>query len=114
MPASRPKQRHSQTPQTILPNIPNLIFLQAGAGRPCRYNEYAFRGDLGAHGATRQKLSVRSFCKLREPLQARRLHRRVEGCTSWRTGGQVFADTLEQHIANVEKWFAFRRKRGEM
>jgi UPF0755 protein len=30
------------------------------------------------------------------------------------TGGHVFADTLEQHNANVEKWFAIRRQRGEM
>ena len=30
------------------------------------------------------------------------------------TGGHVFADTFEQHRANVEKWFAIRRARGEM
>lgn len=30
------------------------------------------------------------------------------------TGGHVFADTLDQHNANVEKWFAIRRQRGEM
>ncbi len=30
------------------------------------------------------------------------------------TGGHAFADTLEQHNANVEKWFAIRRARGEM
>jgi UPF0755 protein len=30
------------------------------------------------------------------------------------TGGHVFADTLEQHNANVQKWFALRRSRGEM
>jgi UPF0755 protein len=29
-------------------------------------------------------------------------------------GGHVFAETLEQHNANVEKWFAIRRQRGEM
>lgn len=29
-------------------------------------------------------------------------------------GGHVFADTLDQHNANVEKWFAIRRERGEM
>ena len=28
------------------------------------------------------------------------------------TGGHVFADTLEQHNANVRKWQAIRRKRG--
>ena len=30
------------------------------------------------------------------------------------TGGHVFADTLAQHNANVAKWFAIRRTRGEM
>jgi UPF0755 protein len=30
------------------------------------------------------------------------------------TGGSVFADTLEQHNANVAKWYAIRRARGEM
>ncbi len=29
-------------------------------------------------------------------------------------GGHVFSDTLEEHNANVEKWFAIRRERGEM
>lgn len=30
------------------------------------------------------------------------------------TGGHVFADTLQQHNANVAKWYAIRRSRGEM
>jgi UPF0755 protein len=30
------------------------------------------------------------------------------------TGGHVFADTLQQHQANVAKWYALRRARGEM
>lgn len=30
------------------------------------------------------------------------------------TGGHVFAATLEQHNANVAKWFAIRRARGEI
>lgn len=30
------------------------------------------------------------------------------------TGGHVFADTLEQHNANVKKWYAIRHARGEM
>lgn len=30
------------------------------------------------------------------------------------TGGHVFAKTLAEHNANVEKWFAIRRARGEM
>lgn len=30
------------------------------------------------------------------------------------SGGHVFADTLAQHQANVAKWYAIRRARGEM
>lgn len=30
------------------------------------------------------------------------------------TGGHVFANTLEQHNSNVQKWYAIRRQRGEM
>jgi UPF0755 protein len=30
------------------------------------------------------------------------------------TGGHIFADTYEQHRANVQRWFAIRRARGEM
>ncbi|WP_296720016.1 endolytic transglycosylase MltG [Erythrobacter sp.] len=30
------------------------------------------------------------------------------------TGGHWFADTLEQHNANVARWYAIRRERGEM
>jgi len=30
------------------------------------------------------------------------------------TGGHVFADTLDQHNANVQRWYAIRRARGEM
>jgi len=30
------------------------------------------------------------------------------------TGGHAFADTLEEHNANVAKWYAIRRDRGEM
>jgi UPF0755 protein len=30
------------------------------------------------------------------------------------TGGHVFANTGAEHQANVEKWYAIRRERGEM
>jgi len=29
-------------------------------------------------------------------------------------GGHVFASTLQQHNANVARWFALRRARGEL
>ena len=30
------------------------------------------------------------------------------------SGGHIFADTLQQHQANVQRWYAIRRARGEM
>jgi len=30
------------------------------------------------------------------------------------TGGHAFANTLDEHNANVAKWFAIRRARGEL
>ncbi len=30
------------------------------------------------------------------------------------SGGHVFAETLQEHNANVKKWYAIRRQRGEM
>jgi len=30
------------------------------------------------------------------------------------TGGHIFADTFEEHQANVKRWYAIRRARGEM
>jgi UPF0755 protein len=30
------------------------------------------------------------------------------------TGGHVFADTLAEQNANVAKWYAIRRQRGQM
>ena len=29
------------------------------------------------------------------------------------TGGHLFADTLEQHNANVERWYTIRKERGD-
>ncbi|MFL6732222.1 MAG: endolytic transglycosylase MltG [Sphingomicrobium sp.] len=43
------------------------------------------------------------------PAQTKALYFVADG-----TGGHVFADTLVQHQANVAKWYAIRRQRGQM
>lgn len=50
-----------------------------------------------------------SIAAVLHPAQTRALYFVADG-----TGGHVFADTLGQHQANVAKWYAIRRQRGQM
>ena len=50
-----------------------------------------------------------SIAAVLDPAPTRALYFVADG-----TGGHVFADTLQQHQANVAKWYAIRRARGEM
>jgi UPF0755 protein len=50
-----------------------------------------------------------SIAAVLNPAPTRALYFVADG-----TGGHVFAETLQQHQANVAKWFALRRQRGEM
>ena len=50
-----------------------------------------------------------SIAAVLNPADTKALYMVADG-----TGGHVFADTLDQHNANVAKWFAIRRARGDM
>jgi UPF0755 protein len=50
-----------------------------------------------------------SIAAVLNPAPTRALYMVADG-----TGGHAFADTLAQHNANVAKWFAIRRARGEL
>ena len=50
-----------------------------------------------------------SIAAVLHPAQTKALYFVADG-----TGGHVFADTLAQHQANVAKWYALRRQRGQM
>ena len=50
-----------------------------------------------------------SIAAVLDPAPTRALYFVADG-----TGGHVFADTLQQHNANVQRWYAIRRARGEM
>jgi UPF0755 protein len=50
-----------------------------------------------------------SIAAVLNPAETKALYFVADG-----TGGHVFADTLQQHQANVQKWYAIRRQRGEM
>jgi UPF0755 protein len=50
-----------------------------------------------------------SIAAVLNPAKTQALYMVADG-----TGGHAFGNTLEQHNANVAKWFALRRARGEM
>ena len=70
------------------------------------YNTYAKAGLPAGPIANPGKASIEAVLN---PAPTRALYFVADG-----TGGHVFADTLEQHNANVQKWYALRRSRGEM
>ena len=70
------------------------------------YNTYAMVGLPKGPIANPSKASIEAVLN---PEKTRALFFVADG-----TGGHVFADTLQQHNANVEKWYAIRRQRGEM
>ncbi|WP_034158359.1 endolytic transglycosylase MltG [Sphingomonas sp. ERG5] len=76
--------------------------LQANNG----YNTYAMTGLPAGPIANPGRDSIAAVL---DPAQSNALYFVADG-----TGGHVFADTLEQHNANVQKWYAIRRSRGEM
>jgi len=70
------------------------------------YNTYAMAGLPVGPIANPGKESIAAVLN---PAPTRALYFVADG-----TGGHVFADTLAEHNANVAKWFAIRRSRGEM
>ena len=71
-----------------------------------QYNTYAMTGLPVGPIANPGRESIDAVL---DPAQSTALYFVAKG-----DGGHVFADTLEQHNANVQKWYALRRARGEM
>ena len=70
------------------------------------YNTYAMAGlPIGPIANPGREL----IAAVLNPAQTKALYFVADG-----TGGHVFADTLAEHNANVAKWYALRRQRGEM
>ncbi|URW76439.1 endolytic transglycosylase MltG [Sphingomonas donggukensis] len=70
------------------------------------YNTYAMPGLPVGPIANPGRASIDAVL---DPAPSNALYFVADG-----TGGHVFSDTLEQHNANVQKWYAIRRARGEM
>ena len=70
------------------------------------YNTYAMPGLPVGPIANPGRASIDAVL---DPSASKALYFVADG-----TGGHVFADTLEQHNANVRKWYELRRSRGEM
>ena len=88
-------------------------------GRPLgrRIRQSELRADTGYNTYARAGLPIGpianpgrdSIAAVLNPLPTRELYFVADG-----TGGHVFAETLQQHNANVQRWYALRRARGEM
>ena len=70
------------------------------------YNTYRRRGLPEGPIANPGKASIEAVL---HPAQTKALYFVADG-----TGGHVFADTLAEQNANVAKWYAIRRQRGQM
>jgi len=70
------------------------------------YNTYQMRGLPAGPIANPGKASIQAVL---HPARTQAIYFVADG-----TGGHVFAATLAEHNANVAKWFAIRRARGEM
>ena len=70
------------------------------------YNTYAMAGLPAGPIANPGKASIAAVL---DPEPTRAIYFVADG-----SGGHVFAETLAQHNANVEKWFALRKAKGEM
>jgi UPF0755 protein len=70
------------------------------------YNTYAMAGLPAGPIANPGRQSIDAVL---DPAPSSALYFVADG-----SGGHIFADTLEQHNANVQKWYALRRARGEM
>ncbi|MEP9402788.1 endolytic transglycosylase MltG [Sphingomonas sp. VNH70] len=70
------------------------------------YNTYASRGLPVGPIANPGRASIDAVL---DPADSKALYFVADG-----SGGHVFADTLAEHNANVQKWYAIRRARGEM
>jgi UPF0755 protein len=70
------------------------------------YNTYASAGLPVGPIANPGRASIDAVL---DPARSNALYFVADG-----TGGHVFADTLAQHNANVKRWYAIRRERGEM
>ncbi|MEO1044755.1 MAG: endolytic transglycosylase MltG [Pseudomonadota bacterium] len=72
-------------------------------------NDYNTYTSLGLPKGPITNPGRASIAAVLNPAQTSAIYMVADG-----NNGHVFADTLEEHNRNVERWFAIRRQRGEM
>jgi len=72
-------------------------------------NDYNTYSMLGLPKAPITNPGLASIEAVLNPAQTSALYMVADG-----SGGHAFANTLDEHNANVEKWYALRRAKGEM
>lgn len=70
------------------------------------YNTYAMKGLPVGPISNPSKESIEAVL---HPAETKALYFVADG-----KGGHIFADTLQEHEANVRKWFELRRERGDL
>ena len=85
---------------------PPLSILQSELRARNGYNTYAMRGLPQGPIANPGRASIAAVL---DPAPTPALYFVADG-----TGGHVFANTLAEHEANVTRWRALRRARGEI
>ena len=84
-------------------------------GRRIRKSERSARNDYNTYRMTGLPIGPianpgkASIAAVLHPAPTKALYFVADG-----SGGHVFAETLAEHEANVAKWYALRRARGEM
>ena len=98
------------------PTIIYPVTLGKALGRRILLSEKNAKNDYNTYSMTglpqrpdRQPRPRVNRCGVRSRQTSNALYFVADG-----TGASAFADTLEQHNANVQKWYAIRRARGEM
>jgi UPF0755 protein len=85
---------------------PDRTIFQSDLDKPTEYNTYQIEGLPPGPIANPGRAALEAVAN---PSRTDEVYFVADG-----TGGHVFAESFAEHQANVRKWYAIRRARGEM